>query len=262
MILKEIGRKIAQAFRLAKAADEKVTSSIATSLDTIAEQAKEYEKTLRARTTGAGSDAGSSRAGWRRCGSDRKCASGICRCASSAGAGEPPGEQLEKNAWITNAKKREKKIMGLLEMIREFNELLDEKDGLKEATKRNNEAISAKTKEIAEQMIDDDVPSISVGGYKFFLQNKTMYSKKSEEALMEAGLDFLVVLREQGLGDIIQETVNSRTLQSTIKNLVEETGSLPEELAEVLSVYDTYEISRRKETNKTANKVKKAKKGN
>lgn len=43
MILKEIGRKIAQAFRLAKAADEKVTSSIATSLDTIAEQAKEYE---------------------------------------------------------------------------------------------------------------------------------------------------------------------------------------------------------------------------
>lgn len=74
--------------------------------------------------------------------------------------------------------------MGLLEMIREFNELLDEKDGLKEATKRNNEAISAKTKEIAEQMIDDDVPSISVGGYKFFLQNKTMYSKKSEEALI------------------------------------------------------------------------------
>lgn len=44
MILKEIGRKIAQAFRLAKAADEKVTSSIATLLDTIAEQAKEYEK--------------------------------------------------------------------------------------------------------------------------------------------------------------------------------------------------------------------------
>lgn len=44
MVLKEIGRKIAQAFRLAKAADEKVASSIATSLDTIAERAREYEK--------------------------------------------------------------------------------------------------------------------------------------------------------------------------------------------------------------------------
>lgn len=44
MMLKEIGRKIAQVFRRAKAADEKAASSIATSLDTIVEQAKEYEK--------------------------------------------------------------------------------------------------------------------------------------------------------------------------------------------------------------------------
>lgn len=45
--------------------------------------------------------------------------------------------------------------MGLLEMIREFNELLDEKDGLKEATKRNNEAISAKTKDKRDRGADD-----------------------------------------------------------------------------------------------------------
>lgn len=44
MILKEIGRKIVQAFRSVKAADEKVASSIATSLDTTAERAREYEK--------------------------------------------------------------------------------------------------------------------------------------------------------------------------------------------------------------------------
>lgn len=46
MILKEIGRKIVQAFRSVKAADEKVASSIATSLDTIAERAREYEKSF------------------------------------------------------------------------------------------------------------------------------------------------------------------------------------------------------------------------
>ena len=34
--------------------------------------------------------------------------------------------------------------MGLLEMVREYNELLDDKNGLKEATKRNNEAIDEK----------------------------------------------------------------------------------------------------------------------
>ena len=44
MTLKEISHKIAQVFRLAKATDEKIASSIATSLDTIAERAREYEK--------------------------------------------------------------------------------------------------------------------------------------------------------------------------------------------------------------------------
>lgn len=44
MLLKEIGRKIAQVFRLARAADEKVASSIAAALDAKAEQIKEYEK--------------------------------------------------------------------------------------------------------------------------------------------------------------------------------------------------------------------------
>ena len=44
MLLKEIGSKIAQAFRLARAADEKVASSIAAALDAKAEQIKEYEK--------------------------------------------------------------------------------------------------------------------------------------------------------------------------------------------------------------------------
>ena len=46
MILKEIGRKIAQVFRSAKAADEKVASSIAETLDAKAEQLREYEKSF------------------------------------------------------------------------------------------------------------------------------------------------------------------------------------------------------------------------
>lgn len=46
MILKEIGRKIVRAFRSVKGADEKVASSIATSLDTIAERARKYEKSF------------------------------------------------------------------------------------------------------------------------------------------------------------------------------------------------------------------------
>lgn len=46
MLLKEIGRRIAQSFRLARAADEKVASIIAAALDAKAEQLREYEKSF------------------------------------------------------------------------------------------------------------------------------------------------------------------------------------------------------------------------
>lgn len=146
--------------------------------------------------------------------------------------------------------------MNLLEMVSQYQELLDRKDELSEATKENNKAIEEAKAAIAQQMIDDDCPKISCGGYTFSLADKTIYSKKSEEALQEAGLDFLDVLREQGLGDIIVETVNSRTLQSTVANLVEEQGELPDELAEVLNVYETFDITRRKESNRALKKAK------
>lgn len=46
MILKEIGRKIAQAFRLVKTADKKVAPSVVAMLDAKAEQLREYEKSF------------------------------------------------------------------------------------------------------------------------------------------------------------------------------------------------------------------------
>ena len=61
MLLKEIGRKIAQAFRLARAADEKVASSIAAALDAKAEQIKEYEKRFEPEPPEPGSATGDQR---------------------------------------------------------------------------------------------------------------------------------------------------------------------------------------------------------
>ena len=46
MILKKIVHKAAQAFRLAQAADKKLSTGIAAALDTKAEQLREYEKSF------------------------------------------------------------------------------------------------------------------------------------------------------------------------------------------------------------------------
>ena len=59
--------------------------------------------------------------------------------------------------------------MTLLDMVRKYQELLVEKDRLAKLTKENNAALEAKKAEIAQQMVDDDCPRISTGGFTFSL---------------------------------------------------------------------------------------------
>lgn len=149
--------------------------------------------------------------------------------------------------------------MKLTEMLGQYEELLDKKDALDKETKDNNAAIDKLKAEIAEMMIDEDIPSQGYGDYVYSLQDKVKYSKRGDAQLMEKGLDFFEVLREQGLGDLIKETVSPRSLQSAMKEIADENdGELPPELDEVVSSYEMTDIARRKSANKD---LKKAKKG-
>ncbi|MCR4654762.1 MAG: hypothetical protein K5770_00805 [Lachnospiraceae bacterium] len=140
--------------------------------------------------------------------------------------------------------------------LHQYQQILKKKDELAEATKANNAAKEELEQEICQMMIDEEKPSSIVDGYNFSLKQETMYSKLGEEKLLEKGLDFLEVLREQGLGDIIVERVDPRTLNSTCKTIVEESGELPEELSEVLSVYEKLGLSRRKANTKALDRAK------
>ena len=53
----------------------------------------------------------------------------------------------------------------LTEMVKDLRGLLDEKERLEADTKKNKAEIEAKKQEIAQQMIDEDTPRISCGGY-------------------------------------------------------------------------------------------------
>lgn len=147
--------------------------------------------------------------------------------------------------------------MKLTEMLGQYEDLLDKKDQLAKDTKDNNAAIDKLKQEIADMMIDEDIPSQGYGDYVYSLQEKVKYSKRGEATLQEKGLDFFDVLREQGLGDIIKETVNANTLQSTMSAIANENdGELPPELDEIVSSYETTDIARRKTTNKVLKKKK------
>lgn len=141
--------------------------------------------------------------------------------------------------------------------VREYKAILDRKDELAEQTKANNAAKEQLEQEICQLMVDEEKPSTIVDGFTYSLQQTTMYSKKSEEALAEAGIVFFDVLREQGLGDIIVEKVDPRTLQSSVRAMAEENdGELPEELVECLSIYEKLTLSKRKANTKALDRAK------
>lgn len=146
--------------------------------------------------------------------------------------------------------------MELLEMLNEYQALLEKKDTLKDETKKNNQAIKDKMSDVAQEMIDADVPEMAVGDYVFSLRDKTQYSKKSDEDLAQAEINYLEVLREQGLGDLIVEKVDPKTLNTAIRNLVQEEGELRPELEEIINQYETFEVARRKKRNSSLKKAK------
>lgn len=139
----------------------------------------------------------------------------------------------------------------IFSMIDKYRELLDEKAELDVKIKANNNEIKEMKKQLSQIMIDNECPKISRNGFVYSLQTKTRYSKKSAEALMEKGVDFFEVLRQEGLGDLITETVNATSLSASLNNYIDENGELSEELNSVVNVYEYYDIGKRKETNKT-----------
>ena len=132
--------------------------------------------------------------------------------------------------------------MKLTEMIEHYNYLLGCKDQLNAQLKDINEEIELKRAELADAMIDADVLKVTHLGYSWSVGTKTRFSKKAgaDEELFE-------LLRDNGLGDIIKETVNAQTLQGTMSGIAAENdGELPDEWKDVINVYEFNDITRRK----------------
>lgn len=143
--------------------------------------------------------------------------------------------------------------MDIVTMIDQYKELLDIKDQLADQTKENNKRLQEARDALAKAMIDAEMPKVSRNGFLYSLQDKTKYNKKACD-----DEEFFSVLEENGLGDLIKRTIDARTLSSAMAAAAEENdGILPEEYEDYISVYQFYDIAKRKETNKTAKKAKK-----
>lgn len=151
-------------------------------------------------------------------------------------------------------------MRGLSELCRELLELKDGKTALEERLEEQKGAIRAKEEEIIEAMIDADTPEAVVGEHKYAMKTVTHYSKLGEEKLAAAGLVYFDVLRDNGLGYLVKEAVNPKSMETAFRKAAKDNdGVLPEELAAVCSQYDTTEISVTKASKTARTRLKAAK---
>ena len=134
--------------------------------------------------------------------------------------------------------------IGVAELADLYQEALDRQKAM-EAELKDQKHIAERYKEaLIDAMMDEETDSIGRNGRRYTAVAKTKYSKAAGPDAQE---ELFGLLRENGLGDLITETVNANTLQATMRGLAEENGGeLPDEWQDCIRTYDYVDISVRK----------------
>lgn len=156
----------------------------------------------------------------------------------------------------------------LNDLAAEFERLRARKEELEEQTKANNKALREIQEKIIDEMIDQDMPSVTIftegyGAFTYTPQVKTKYSLVGEEKATAAGFDRFDVLRENGFDFLIRETVNAQSFNSAITEYLGKTpeDEVPEDMQAIISSYDESKVGRVKASKKALEKLKTMKEG-
>ena len=130
----------------------------------------------------------------------------------------------------------------LLEKIDAFKKVLDEIDAKNKELDALSDTMQQLKQEVIQEMTEEEVPSVTRGDFTFSIVAKTKYSKVSGSELA-----LFATLREHGLGDLIQESVNAQRLNAAMNAEAENNdGVLATCYDGLINTYSFQDISKRK----------------
>lgn len=129
----------------------------------------------------------------------------------------------------------------LFQLADRMKELKEQKKHLEDTLKEVNGAIEETNEKMVQIMTQQEIQNFNRAGQLFYLSTRTFASPAAgqQEALCSW-------LKENGYGDLVKETVYSQTLSAFIKELLEEDDELPEELQELINVYEKTTVGMKK----------------
>ena len=120
-------------------------------------------------------------------------------------------------------------------------DLRDQKKKADDALKEINEMIAQTEEQLVEQMVAEEMQNFTRNGKQFILTSRTYANAKA--GMMPKVCDWM---KDNDLGDMVKESIHPQTLQAWVKEQIEEAGALPEDLSELVNVYEKSGISIRK----------------
>ena len=129
----------------------------------------------------------------------------------------------------------------VFELADRLLDLRERKEKLSEQLKALNAEIEEVDRQLSELMLAEEIQSFVRSGRMFYLRTETYAS-----AVSDRKAELIEWLKEHGLGDIVQETVHSRTLSATIKELMEESDELPDGLEGLINIHEKTTVGLRR----------------
>ena len=120
-------------------------------------------------------------------------------------------------------------------------DLRDQKKKAEDALKEINERIAQTEEQLVAAMVAEEMQNFTRNGRQFVLTSRTYANAKA--GMMPAVCAWM---KDNALGDMVKESIHPQTLQAWVKEQIEEVGALPEDLSELVNVYEKSGISIRK----------------
>lgn len=117
--------------------------------------------------------------------------------------------------------------------------LKDRKADLKDELSSLEAEITETEQLLIQRMSEEETSSFARAGFKYYMSTRVFASPSDKDNLFSW-------LKENGYGDLVQETVNSNTLSSWVKEFINENGELPNDLKNLVNVFEKVQINIRK----------------
>lgn len=124
--------------------------------------------------------------------------------------------------------------MDMFELSDQLSELKKKEAQLKKELSEINAQIKDNTKQLVEQMVNNEIQNFNRNGKVFYLVTNRYVSDVAAQREV-----LYRVLREQGFGDLIKETIHPQTLRAFVREQIEENNEeLPGWLDGLVHVYE------------------------